>query len=52
MAARKRICSARNPKPEMVTLFSNEKQVTGKTPPMFLAHAKDDTARRRRTTAA
>ena len=33
----------RNPKPEMVDLFSNEKQVTDKTPPMFLAHAKDDT---------
>jgi acetyl esterase/lipase len=34
----------RDPTPEMVDLFSNEKQVTGKTPPMFLAHAKDDTA--------
>ena len=33
----------RDPKPELVELFSNEKQVTGKTPPMFLAHAKDDT---------
>ena len=33
----------RNPRPEMVDLFSNEKQVTDKTPPMFLAHAKDDT---------
>ena len=32
-----------NPHPEMVELFSNEKQVTDKTPPMFLAHAKDDT---------
>jgi acetyl esterase/lipase len=32
-----------NPKPELVKLFSNEKQVTHKTPPMFLAHAKDDT---------
>lgn len=31
-----------NPKPELVDLFSNEKQVTDKTPPMFLAHAKDD----------
>jgi acetyl esterase/lipase len=31
-----------NPTPEMVDLFSNEKQVTDKTPPMFLAHAKDD----------
>ena len=33
----------RDPKPELVELFSNEKQVTGQTPPMFLAHAKDDT---------
>ena len=33
----------RDPKPEMVDLFSNEKQVTERTPPMFLAHAKDDT---------
>jgi acetyl esterase/lipase len=33
----------RDPKPEWVNLFSNEKQVTDKTPPMFLAHAKDDT---------
>ncbi|WP_439624019.1 alpha/beta hydrolase [Gemmata sp.] len=32
------------PKPDdkLVELFSNEKQVTAKTPPMFLAHAKDD----------
>ena len=36
----------RDPKPELVELFSNEKQVTDKTPPMFLAHAKDDTAGR------
>ena len=34
----------RNPKPEIVELFSNEKQVTNETPPMFLAHAKDDAA--------
>ncbi|NLX99197.1 MAG: alpha/beta hydrolase [Rhodopirellula sp.] len=33
----------RDPQPELVDLFSNEKQVTGQTPPMFLAHAKDDT---------
>ncbi len=26
-----------------MALFSNEKQVTRQTPPMFLAHAKDDT---------
>ena len=32
-----------DPKSELVALFSNEKQVTDKTPPMFLAHAKDDT---------
>jgi acetyl esterase/lipase len=32
-----------NPKPELVKRFSNETQVTEKTPPMFLAHAKDDT---------
>ncbi|HUT34211.1 MAG TPA: alpha/beta hydrolase [Planctomycetota bacterium] len=32
----------RNPTPERVALFSNEKQVTDQTPPMFLAHAKDD----------
>ena len=34
----------RDPKPELVELFSNEKQVTDQTPPMFLAHAKDDKA--------
>lgn len=31
-----------NPTPEMIKLFSNEKQVTDKTPPAFLAHAQDD----------
>jgi len=31
-----------NPKPEDVDLFSNEKQVTARTPPSFLAHARDD----------
>ncbi len=31
-----------NPTPELVNLFSNEKQVTSQTPPMFLAHARDD----------
>ena len=31
-----------DPKPKAVRLFSNEKQVTDKTPPAFLAHAKDD----------
>lgn len=34
----------RNPKPELAELFSNEKQVTRQTPPMFLAHAQDDKA--------
>lgn len=31
-----------NPTPEMIDLFSNEKQVTDKTPPIFLAHPVDD----------
>lgn len=30
------------PDPDRVKLFSNETQVTAKTPPAFLAHAKDD----------
>lgn len=30
------------PTEELVKLFSNEQQVTDKTPPTFLAHAKDD----------
>lgn len=30
------------PNEEMITLFSNEVQVTTKTPPTFLAHAMDD----------
>lgn len=30
------------PSPKLIELFSNEKQVTAKTPPMFLAHALDD----------
>lgn len=34
----------RNPEPKLVELFSNEKQVTDRTPPTFLAHAKDDKA--------
>jgi acetyl esterase/lipase len=33
-----------HPKPDLVELFSNEKQVTDRTPPAFLAHAKDDDA--------
>jgi len=32
------------PKPELIELFSNEKQVTDQTPPTFLAHAVDDKA--------
>jgi len=32
----------KNPDAKMIELFSNEKQVTAKTPPTFLAHAKDD----------
>lgn len=31
-----------DPKPELVDFFSNEKQVTDRTPPAFLAHALDD----------
>jgi acetyl esterase/lipase len=32
----------KNPDAKLVELFSNEKQVTAKTPPTYLAHAKDD----------
>jgi acetyl esterase/lipase len=32
----------KNPSPELVERFSNEKQVTARTPPTFLAHAVDD----------
>lgn len=32
------------PEPEMISHFSNEKQVTSDTPPTFLVHATDDTA--------
>lgn len=32
----------KNPSPQLVELFSNEKQVTARTPPTFLAHALDD----------
>ena len=31
-----------DPAPEVVDLFSNEKQVTAETPPAFLAHAQND----------
>lgn len=31
-----------SPSPELIERFSNEKQVTDKTPPMFLTHALDD----------
>ena len=33
----------KEPSPKLIELYSNEKQVTAKTPPTFLAHAKDDT---------
>lgn len=32
----------KNPTPEMLDLYSNEKQVTENTPPAFLCHAMDD----------
>src|SRR5262245_12666591 len=32
----------KDPSPQTVALYSNEKQVTAKTPPAFLAHAQDD----------
>lgn len=32
----------KDPSPELVKLYSNELQVTAKTPPTFLAHALDD----------
>lgn len=39
--SRKNLLGA-DPTPEMVELFSNELQVGADTPPVFLAHAKDD----------
>ncbi len=38
----KRNLLGKDPTPEQVALFSNERQVTPRTPPAFLAHAKDD----------
>jgi acetyl esterase/lipase len=38
----KRNLLGKNPTQKMVDLFSNEKQVNEKTPPCFLAHAKND----------
>lgn len=38
----KRNLLGKDPSPELTALFSNEKQVTARTPPTFLAHAKDD----------
>ncbi len=32
-----------NPSPELIAEFSSEKHVTDRTPPVFLAHAEDDT---------
>jgi len=40
----KRNLLGRDPKPDLLDLFSNEKQVTANTPPAFLAHALDDKA--------
>ena len=34
----------KDPSDKLIELFSNEKQVTNKTPPTFLAHAIDDKA--------
>jgi len=34
----------KDPSPQMIERFSNEKQVTARTPPTFLAHAVDDKA--------
>lgn len=34
----------KDPTPQLIKLYSNEQQVTEKTPPTFLAHAKDDGA--------
>ncbi len=34
----------KEPTPELIHLFCNERQVTKETPPAFLAHAVDDTA--------
>jgi acetyl esterase/lipase len=33
-----------NPSPDFIKLFSNEKQITPRTPPTFLAHARNDKA--------
>lgn len=41
-AVAKKYLLGSDPKPKLVRFFSNEKQVTDKTPPTFLAHAKDD----------
>jgi dipeptidyl aminopeptidase/acylaminoacyl peptidase len=41
MGSRNNLLGA-NPTAEQIKLFSNELQVTKKTPPTFLVHAKDD----------
>jgi acetyl esterase/lipase len=41
-AGSKRNLLGPDPKAELVDSFSNEKQVTDRTPPTFLAHALDD----------
>ncbi len=33
-----------SPSPELIALLSNEKQVTDRTPPAFLTHARTDSA--------
>ncbi|MBP89247.1 MAG: alpha/beta hydrolase [Planctomycetaceae bacterium] len=38
----KRNLLGNEPPAKLVDLFSNEKQITGRTPPAFLAHAQDD----------
>lgn len=41
-AGSRRNLLGKNPTPEMIKLFSNERQVGNDTPPTYLAHAKDD----------
>lgn len=43
LGTRKNLLGA-DPSAQLIDLYSNEKQVTAKTPPTFLAHAKDDKA--------
>jgi acetyl esterase/lipase len=41
-AGSKRMLLGENPAPELITLLSNEEQVTKNTPPAFLVHTADD----------